>query len=189
MDTLEILGRLMGSVNRVKVLRLFLLNPEDTFSAADIVRRSKVPAGGLRRELTSLNDAGFLNKTRSGQWNLERSFPFLQAVKGLVIGGQTFPHEEIIRRFKNVGRIKLLVVAGVFIQDEGSRADILIVADAPKKSAIDRVVRSLEAEVGKELRYSILDTEEFKYRIGVYDKFIRDILDYRHETVIDKLGV
>lgn len=188
METLDILGKLFDSVNRVKIMRLFLLNPGVAFSNSEVSRRSKVSAGVLRREMNLLRDAQFITKSKKNEWSLDPGFPFLSALKGLLIGGQSFSHEEIGRRFKNAGRIKLLIVAGVFIQDESSRADILIVADNPKKTAIDRVVRGLEAEIGRELKYSILDTEEFKYRISVYDKFIRDILDYNHERIIDKIG-
>lgn len=188
METLEILGKLFDGVNRVKIIRLFLLNPQTDFTNSEISRRSKVSVGSLKRDLNLLRDARFIMKGKKGAWSLDPSFPFTAPLKSLLIGGQSFTREEIIRRFKNAGRLKLLIVAGVFIQDETSRTDILIVADHPKRSAIDRVVRSLEAEIGKELRYSVLDTEEFKYRISVYDKFIRDILDYAHDRVIDKIG-
>ena len=188
METLEILGKLFDGVNRVKIMRLFLLNPETSFTGSEISRRSKVGMGSLRRELNLLRDARFISKNKKGDWIVDTEFPFTQPLKQLLIGGQTFTHDEIMRRFKNAGRLKLLIISGVFIQDETSRADILIVADHPKKTAIDRVVRGLEAEIGRELRYSILETEEYKYRISVYDKFIRDILDFAHERVIDKVG-
>ena len=189
METLEILGKLFDGVNRVKIMRLFLSNSEASFSRSEVSRRSKVSAGALRRELNLLRDAHFIVKGKRSEWSLNPAFPFRKALSGLLIGGQSFTNDELARRFRNAGRIKLLIVSGVFLREEGSRTDILVVADNPKKAAIDRVVRGLEAEIGKELSYSILDTEEFKYRIGVYDKFIRDILDYAHSRIIDKLQV
>ena len=45
-----------------------------------------------------------------------------------------FRKEEIISRFRGVGRVKLIVIAGVFTQDEDSRADILVVADDIKRA-------------------------------------------------------
>ncbi|MEK7100754.1 MAG: hypothetical protein AAB921_01500 [Patescibacteria group bacterium] len=188
METLEILGKLFDGVNRVKIMRLFLLNPQGSFGTAEIARRSKVGAGTLRRELNLLRDAHFIAKGKKGEWAVDHTFPFRDALSGLLLGGQSFSHEELSRRFKNAGRLKLLIVSGVFIQDDASRADILIVADNPKRKALERVIRGLEAEMGKELKYSILDTEEFKYRVGMYDKFIRDILDYKHDRIIDKIG-
>jgi hypothetical protein len=47
----------------------------------------------------------------------------------------------------------------------------------------------MEADIGKELSYAVCDTADFVYRLNAYDKFIRDVLDYPHETIVDKLGV
>jgi hypothetical protein len=43
--------------------------------------------------------------------------------------------------------------------------------------------------VGKELRYAFFSTDEFKYRMSMYDKLVRDILDYPHKVLLDKLGI
>ena len=39
------------------------------------------------------------------------------------------------------------------------------------------------------MRYAAFGTEDFAYRFGMYDKFIRDIVDYPHERLIDKIGI
>jgi len=54
-----------------------------------------------------------------------------------------------------------------------------------KKNVLQKVVKSLEAEIGKELDYAVFDTEEFKYRIDMYDKLVCDIIDLPHEKLID----
>ena len=97
--------------------------------------------------------------------------------------------EELVNRFKNCGRLKLLVVSGIFVQESDSRVDILVVGDGLEKRAIESALRGLEAEMGKELTYAFLETPEFTYRMGIYDKFIRDIFDYPHEKVMDKIGL
>ena len=66
---------------------------------------------------------------------------------------------------------------------------MLIVGDGLKKRSIENVLRTIEAEIGKELSYGALETPEFLYRVSVYDKFVRDVLDFRHDRIIDKLGV
>ena len=47
----------------------------------------------------------------------------------------------------------------------------------------------MESEIGKELRYAFFDTQEFKYRMSIYDKLVRDILDYPHTVLVDKMGI
>ena len=37
--------------------------------------------------------------------------------------------------------------------------------------------------------FATFDTDEFTYRINVYDRLVRDVLDYPHKKVLDKIGV
>ena len=96
---------------------------------------------------------------------------------------------EITDRFSAAGKIRLLLVAGIFIQDNDSRADLVLVGDRLKRGAIERAVKSMEAEIGRELNYAVFETSDFLYRMEAYDKFIRDLLDYPHEKIINKLGI
>ena len=82
-----------------------------------------------------------------------------------------------------------MTVSGVFIQKPDSRVDLLIVGDRIKSTSLDRIIRNLEAQIGKELRYASFSTKEFRYRLNVYDRLIRDILDFPHEPVLDRIGV
>ena len=86
-----------------------------------------------------------------------------------------------------IQRIKLFVVAGVFIGDEKSRVDILIVGEVIKRPKAEKVLEALSAELGRDVIYSIMDVEEYEYRYKMYDKFVRDIREMPNETVIDKL--
>ena len=67
--------------------------------------------------------------------------------------------------------------------------DILVVGDHIKNAKLLSVLSSIEAELGKELRYAVFETSDFQYRLGIYDKLIRDILDSRHENILNKLGL
>ena len=60
---------------------------------------------------------------------------------------------------------------------------MLIVGDKMKRSKIEEEVRKLEAEIGTELVYAVFDTKEFIYRLDMYDKLVRDILDFPHEVI------
>ena len=53
-----------------------------------------------------------------------------------------------------------------------------------KRNKIEEGVKKIEAEIGTELSYAVFDTKEFIYRINMYDKLVRDILDYPHEIVL-----
>jgi uncharacterized Fe-S radical SAM superfamily protein PflX len=75
----------------------------------------------------------------------------------------------------------------VFIGDPKSRVDVLIVGESINRQKAEKVFEQLAAELGREVIYSIMDVEEFEYRFKMYDKFVRDIMEMEHETVIDKM--
>jgi len=196
----EILGKLFGSIDRVKLMRLFLMNPEKAFTKESISRRSKVSTRILTRELRSLTDLKFI-KSKQGVleevgsprkkigWHLDPTFTLLKPLSRLLFNTEPFSRDELVRKFKGVGRVKLIVTAGVFIQDENSRADLLIVGDNFNKRSLNNALRGIEAEVGRELTYGVFETEDFRYRVAVYDKFIRDLFHNSHDVVLDKIGV
>ena len=93
--------------------------------------------------------------------------------------------EDLPQRFKSIGKIKLMLVSGVFIGDSENHIDIFIVGDKVKKNVLQQVIKGLEADIGKELNYVVFDTEEFKYRLDMYDKLVCDIIDLPHEKLID----
>jgi hypothetical protein len=205
---MDILSKLFASQARVKILRLFLLNPLDAFDVPTIAEKSKVSTAETRREITLLKKIGFLadkiyikeippkrgskkqaTKKKVQGVQLKSGFPLLVPLKNLIISETPLNRDEISRRFKTVGKVKLLVLSGIFIDAPEARVDVLIVGDSLKKRAIETVLKSIEAEVGKELSYGALETADFLYRISVYDKFVRDILDFRHDTIVDKIGV
>ena len=37
--------------------------------------------------------------------------------------------------------------------------------------------------------YSALESAELRYRVGMYDKLTRDVFDYKHQIVVDKIGI
>jgi hypothetical protein len=88
-----------------------------------------------------------------------------------------------------VGAIKLIILTGVFVDDLEGGLDMLIAGDRIKEGSLRERVRALEAELGRELRYALLSTHDFLYRLNMNDKLIRDVMDYPHRIVYDKLDI
>lgn len=194
---METLAKLFGSHVRVRIMRLFLLNSENNFEIEEVVSRSRVMKNNARKEINALSSMNFIkqkivikegyrgSKKKVPTWALNTSFQYLKPLKEILVDPSLLIQEDLPQRFKQVGKIKLMVVSGVFIGDSKSRADLLIVGDKLKKNILQQVIKSLEAEIGKELDYVVFDTEEFKYRLNMYDKLICDIIDLPHEKLMD----
>lgn len=179
---MEILGKILGNPARVKIMRLFLLNPKTGFSRKDIIKRSRVNPDTASREIKLLASIDFI-KRHATVWSFNLLFKYAREFDNLLVGTDTLDKKTIANNFKKVGRVKFLLVSGVFIKNKDTRVDLLIVGDKMKKSKIEEEVRKIEAEIGTELAYAVFDTKEFLYRLNMYDKLVRDILDFPHEVI------
>jgi len=183
---MEILGKILGNGARVKIMRLFLLNRSKGFKNKDIVKRSRISPDAVRRELRLLASVNFIKRhsLASLDWYFNPLFKYGEEFKDLLLSSDTLNKQVILNNFKKVGRVKLIIVSGIFIKNDDSRVDLLIVGDKMKRGKIEKGVHKLEAEIGVELVYAIFDTKEFIYRLNMYDKLVRDILDYPHEVLL-----
>lgn len=204
MDTL---AQLFGSATRVKLMRLFLFNPDTAFGLKEVSRRVKADSSDVRKEISRLIAAGVVKKRsvvreihpKKGKgavkkvhdlgYGLDPKFLYLQSLKNLLVTVSLHADDSLVRKIGNVGRIKLLVVSGVFIQEWDTRVDLLVVGDDISMTKLDALMKVIESEVGKEISYSAFETEDFEYRLGIHDRLIRDILDAPHTTLVDKLGI
>lgn len=189
MDTLE---KIFGGAHRVKLMRLFLFNPSLYFETADVADRSKTDISRVRSELNFLAKAELIRKSTRGNktvWYLNDKFQYLREFQRLLLDTSLKNSKPILKKLSKIGKLKFIVFSGIFKELQEGRIDILVVAEGSKKSTADTVMASIEADIGKEIRFAVLDTEDFKYRLGVGDRLIRDVLDYPHEIVLDRIGV
>ena len=56
------LEKLFGSSARVKIIRLFLSNPENVFSLDDVSRRAKVLTPSAKREISLFKSVGLIKQ-------------------------------------------------------------------------------------------------------------------------------
>lgn len=205
---MDVLGKLFGSDSKVKIMRLFLFNPDALYAKEDVAERTKVSIPAARHELSILRRMKFIKsrgiakrmlrqpgsrggsiRKKGGSFALNPAFPYRAELERLLLDSSLLKGDEIVRKLGAAGRLKLVVIAGIFIQNPDSRVDVLVVGEHLKRGALENAIRNLEAEIGKELRYAAFETSEFNYRLGMYDKLVRDILDYPHKTILDRLGL
>ena len=174
---------MIGGEAKVKIMRLFLLNKSKSFPAREVVKRSRVGSDAARRELKLLHSIGFLKK-RGNDFVFNVDFKYAKEIESLLVTADTPNKDVILENFKKAGKVKLLLISGIFIKNKDSRVDLLIIGDKMKKGKIEEGIRKLEAEIGTELAYAVFETKEFLYRMSMYDKLVRDILDFPHEVLL-----
>ncbi len=187
----DILQKLFGSSLRVKLLRLFLFNPRQAFTLAEAATRTRTPRKAVRREVALLTNIELIESSarkREKRFSLKQDFAYLSALQNLLLNTPV-RGKEIYDRIHGVGVVKLIVITGVFMGEQDIALDLFIVGDRVKEKKLKEALRALESEIGKELRYALLSTEEFFYRINLNDRLVRDVFDYPHTVVYDKLNI
>jgi hypothetical protein len=198
----SILDNLFGSRVRVKLLKLLYRQNPTTFSMSEFVTRIQEPAFIARRELTVLQDIGLVKKFKVGvgpardreRFGLNPDFDFFQELRDLVLKPSPMETDRLIKRINTLGRIKLAVVAGIFVAQPDdltyeAPVDLFIVGDDIEKAKVSKFLKSLESEVGTEIRFGTMERDEFKYRYEMFDRFLRVLLEGPHRKLINKLEV
>jgi hypothetical protein len=205
---MDILEKLFGSAAKVKIIKLFLMNPEVAYDNSQTAERTKVSMGVVRKEISNLEKIGFIKprfytkevkrqknrtivtaKKRTNGWVLDQKFPYIEAMESFLTNVNPFKHRDIVEKISRAGKIQLLVISGVFIKYEDARLDLLVVGDNLRLGSLENIVKTIESEIGKEIRYAVFETSEFNYRLSMFDKLIRDTLDFPHEKIINKLNL
>ncbi len=208
MATKDPLAKIFGSVGRVKIMRLFLVKQSSCLLIDDVKRQTKTITPTVKKELELLTKVGLLKKTKctinevkrlkktnktitkiKPGYTLNTKFEYLQPLRALLTQVSNEQDEDLKKRIRKTGRIKGLIVSGVFLQDDNSKVDILIVGDSIKHRVLESAIRSSEAELGQDLRYAVFTTNEFKYRLNMRDRLISEVLDSPHKKLLNRLGL
>lgn len=189
----DILDTLFGSKIRVKVLKFLFRNYPNDFSISELSARIQETPAATGKEIRLLNEIKLIKKN-GPRFALNPTFEFFQELKGLIMKSSPAEKNRLVQRVSKLGRIKLTLLSGIFLSQEGtaydnSVVDLFIVGDDISKERLRSFLKSLEAEVGREIRLSIMDKEEFEYRYGMFDRFVRVMLEGPHEKIINKLGL
>lgn len=190
------IDQLFGSKTRVKLLQLFYSNPNRSFYVREITRKIDEQINSVRRELANLLSIGIISSETNNNrlyYEVNQQFDYY-APLGLIFGGSSegitskvapSGGDDQKNSIKSLGNVELALYTGQFTRDESSGIDMLIVGDV-NKTKLTKFIEELEAQEGKELRYTLMSTEEFRYRQQVNDRFLSLVMTAKYQTLVDK---
>lgn len=193
--------KLFESAAKVKLMKLFLMRPELSFSFDEITKKTRIQKTLCRKELQKLIVATLITKKDVKKtiikgkkktnkvvtmYTLNPKCSFKDGLYTLLADGEAINIEALDTRFKNAGKLDLLVASGFFTNVPDARVDLLLVGKKLKKSIIEKAISVIESEIGRELTYALFETEDFLYRAHMYDKLVRDVIDFPHVKVVDR---
>jgi len=201
--------QLFGSKTRVKLLQLFYSNPNRSFYVREITRKIDEQINSVRRELANLLSIGLIASDTSNNrlyYEVNQSYEFYEALRTIFgAGGDSAEPEEGVDRprakltatgvsnverdkIKALGNIEVALYTGQFTRDDSSGIDALIVGDI-NQHALMKFMSELEAQEGKEIRYTVMPVDEFRYRRQINDRFIATVLSSKKQVLIDKNSI
>ncbi len=181
---------LFGSRVRARLIRFFILNPETAFTTAEIAERTMLPRTEVSRDVRRLVKAKMLKESsrkREKAYQLHQDFPFFTELKSLVVKSNVDVPKQMFQKFRTVGDVKLLLTGGLFLDDPKSKADLVLVVNHSNRSRLTAAIGRLEAEIGQEVRFVLMDTDELNYRLNMLDRFLIEFLEGPYQEVINRL--
>ncbi len=195
------LEKLFGSKTRVKILKLFLLHPNEKYFIRQLSRDLKLQLNSVRRELDNLEKFGILTSNITDEAGVKESggqekkyyranniFVLYDEIKALIVKAQVLYEKDFVEKLQAIGKIKLLVLTGMFVNNSNALVDLLIVGKFHKNKLL-KLIKELEVGLGKEINFTVFDSREFRYRKDITDVFLYSILEGRKMVIIDKIGL
>lgn len=187
------LEQLFGSRTRVKILALLLNNSTRAYFVREITRKVDEQINSVRRELANLKSIGLVKShPKNGKIffqanNKSDLYPDLKKLFSKV-SQETVYETQIADKLRELGLVQYAALLGYFVQDTGSEIDLFIVGDIDKEK-LQPLAKELSAEVGHEINYTIMSTEEYQERRVLFDRFLTEILAAPKVVAIDLLGI
>ena len=206
----QILEKLLDSIPKARILRLFMQNSDHSFLFDEIAGKCNIKTSLARKEVNRLLRIGIISEKKVGikkevsasgtkkkkpklisksAYKANQDFEIFQELRNLIIKSSVASKKNLSQRLKRLGRIRLAMIAGTLINNDRGRTDLLLVADDITKGKMEKFLSELESEVGKQVHYTLMTKDEFVYRTNMYDRFLRDILESPHEKLINRLNI
>lgn len=200
---------LFGSKTRVRLLKLFLANPNESYYVRELTRVVGAQINAIRRELANLMGLGIvkinenknieqdLDDLKSGKvirqgirgverkyYQLNKDFVLYNELRNLFAKMKGLSREAFIEKVQDLGDITLFLLSGLFIKDDSSEVDVLVVGNIPREK-MQEVINEYNESVSREINYTLLSDDEFKYRQEVVDRFLYNILQNTNNIIVE----
>lgn len=179
------------------------MNPNEVVTAADLAKRIGGNAAIALKEAKALQSLGIIRRSRPvlvqtaaktkkptskkvETWTYNQDFKHARVIASFVHEISPVKYDSIVGMLKRSCKVSAVILSGSFMGDPTRPADIIVAADPLNERKLESAIRALEPAVGREIRYAAFSTPEFRYRLTIQDRLIRDTLDFPHLVLFDR---
>lgn len=192
---MTILEQLFYSVPRARILTYLFSNSESffegetprEFSLQEVTSNTKISPAKAVAEMNSLVAAGIVQRRKIKKrafYHLNQQFPLYNELANLILHAEPTSFNDIADQFSKIKGIKVLAVGGIFLKKQGSPVDLIFVAKDGVHEKIREEIESFEKNIGREIKFTLLDEKEYIYRMEVRDKFLTEFFEYPYKVVL-----
>jgi hypothetical protein len=212
------LEHIFGSKTRTRLLRLFLLHPEDSYFIRELTRKIDTQINSVRRELKNLIDCGIISEAILGRESPEKIQPVskkeFQAkkrdadsmdkhTKRYFIANKDYSlYQELRALFlkspilfqqdliREVQNLGSIdsIILSGFFVNREDTPVDLLIVGDVSRSKLLKVVQAFEREYEREINFTTMTRDEYAYRKSVTDRFLFKILEGKKIVVFDTLS-
>ena len=185
---------LFGSKTRVKLLHLFLNNPEKSFYVREITRMIDEQINSVRRELANMVSVGIVQQDAIDNklyYSVNEDYPYIKPLAAIFSDKNTegdMGTASGVSWKDSLGRmrgLRLAIISGKLVAGSSSSVDLLLVGDDMSAVTIKNLVKKIEKDRKIEINYTVISYDDFYYRMSVKDRFIMDIIRNKHSVLVD----
>lgn len=185
---------LFGSKTRVKLLHLFLNNPEKSFYVREITRMIDEQINSVRRELANMVSVGIVQQDAIDNklyYSVNEDYPYIKPLAAIFSDKNTeggMGAASGVSWKDSLGRmrgLRLAIISGKLVVGSSSSVDLLLVGDDMSAVTIKNLVKKIEKDRKIEINYAVISYDDFYYRMSVKDRFIMDIIRNKHSVLVD----
>lgn len=187
---------LFGSKTRVKLLHLFLNNPNRAFYVREITRKIDEQINSVRRELANMLSIGIIKSENSNNrlyYEINQEYthykPLREIFADSASGGNDTVEAKVdtndwAKRLKPLGDVRVLLFSGSLVKGSTSDVDVLIAGDV-NKTQTKKFIKELEEEENRSLNFAVMSYQDFYYRLSIRDRFVISITSGKYTVICD----
>lgn len=184
---------LFGSKTRVKLLHLFLNNPGRAFYVREITRKIDEQINSVRRELANMLSIGIIKSENSNNrlyYEINQEYAHYDPLRQIFGDSTTGDSVGVVdandwtKRLKALGDVRLMIFSGALVHGSTGDVDVVLVGNI-NKTQVKKFIRELEEEEGKTLNYTVMEYDDFYYRLSIKDRFVSTLLSSKHTVIAD----
>ena len=183
------LEELIDSQPEANLLGFLLMAPPRSFSLFELAKRLGTQEQTILARGSLLLKHNYIKrftKNATTYLILNQNNSLFPQVRATLLKKTKAYEDELFSAIKKVGEIQAAFLSGLFVGQPKLPVDILLIGKI-QPSKLEGFIKNCEHMMHQEINYTVLSVQEFLDRRNTFDRFIKDIFDYPHIIVVDKL--